>query len=361
MSTPTDSIGQALDPRRNSLNFLRLAFALFVVVGHAATLGGYHWQVQLGPARLEDIAVDGFFAISGYLIAGSALRSTTPRFLWQRLLRIMPGYWVSLLTVVFGFALVGWLHDHGGLSGYWSGPHGALFYLSNADLRVRTYDINGSPVSVPFPGAWNGSVWTLWLEFLCYLVVGALAFVKLLPRRAVVLGLFLMTWGLEWLQHFRHSGAAANELRFIPIFLAGSVLYLYRDRVRDSWKLFAAMTVAWIVVCQVGYSGNLAGPLMALPCIWLGAHLPLQKVGADHDISYGVYIYAYPVTQILALWGVARWGALPFLVLITVPTLLLAAISWKVVEAPALRLKKWSPVRRGLVDVVLQPVRRQRA
>ncbi len=134
--TSRTSIGQRFDPRRNSLNFLRLMFALVVLVGHAATLGGYSWQLSLIHSPLQDIAVNGFFAISGYLITASALRSNTVRYLWQRVLRIFPGYWVCLVTVAFGFGIVGWLHDHANLSGYFGGPDGACSWRPSViDVR----------------------------------------------------------------------------------------------------------------------------------------------------------------------------------------------------------------------------------
>ena len=340
------SIGSALDTQRNSLNALRLTFALCVVLGHSAVLGGYDWSPGLGTAGVGVIAVDAFFAISGFLIAASAMRSTTVRFLWQRALRILPGFWVCLVAVAFGFGVVGWLHSHSSLSGYFSGNDGALSYVwQNAGLHIAHFDINASPAHVPFPLYWNNSLWTLEYEFACYLILGGLALCGLLRRRAVVLALFVVSWGLAavhywWLPNLTHGG---NELRFIPIFMAGSVLYLYRDKVPDSKWLFAAVTVCWVIACFGHDSGDFAGPLLAYPCLWLGAHLPFASLGAKNDLSYGIYIYAYPVAQVLALWGINHWGPVPYLALTIAATVPLAALSWKLVEQPALRLKRWRP------------------
>jgi peptidoglycan/LPS O-acetylase OafA/YrhL len=158
-------------------------FALLVVVGHAARLGGYSWR-RLIHSPLQDIAVNGFFAISGYLITVSALRSSTVRYLWQRVLRIFPGYWVCLLVIAFGLGIVGWLHNHSTLYGYFGGSNGAVQYvIGNADLRIARYFINGSPNPVPYQGGRNGSIWTLKYEFYCYLVAGTLALVRPLRRR----------------------------------------------------------------------------------------------------------------------------------------------------------------------------------
>jgi peptidoglycan/LPS O-acetylase OafA/YrhL len=357
--TSGTSIGQRFDPRRNSLNFLRLMFALLVLVGHAATLGGYSWQLWLIHSPLEDIAVNGFFAISGYLITASALRSNTVRYLWQRVLRIFPGYWVCLVTVAFGFGIVGWLHDHANLSGYFGGPNGAVQYvLGNADLQIAHYPINGSPAHVPYQGGWNGSIWTLQWEFRCYLIVGALALVRLLRRRPLVIALLLVAWALEALQlasptHFgplRMSGVLVhlshhfNELRFVPIFLAGALVYLYKDKLPDSTVLLAAFLAFFVVGCAVSRNGgDFVGPLLAYPCIWAGAHLPFERVGAKNDLSYGIYIYAWPITQLLAVWGVNRWGPVPYVALILVATFAFATASWTLVEKQVLKMKRWSP------------------
>jgi peptidoglycan/LPS O-acetylase OafA/YrhL len=345
------SLGAALDPKRNSLNFLRLVFALFVVIGHAANLGGYKWQIYIGHTPIADVAVDGFFAISGYLIAGSAMRSNTIRFLWQRVLRIFPGFWVCLLVVAFGFGIVGWLHDHAGLSGYFGGSRGALSYIwQNFALRMTHFDINATPAHVPYPNSWDGSLWTLEWEFLCYLLVGGLALIGVLRRQLLVLVLFVASWALEAAQYQLKpnlSQAALSHgldlLRFAPIFLAGSLIYVYRDKIPDSTALFTALLVLFAIGSFAHDQGNLAGPLLAYLCIWLGAHLPMARVGARNDLSYGIYIYAFPVTQLLAIWGVNRWGDVSYLVLIVAATLVLAGLSWKLVESPALRAKKWSP------------------
>jgi peptidoglycan/LPS O-acetylase OafA/YrhL len=346
IGTNRTSIGQRFDPRKNSLNFLRLVFALLVVVGHAATLGGYSWELWLIRSPFQDIAVNGFFAISGYLITGSALRSNTVRYLWQRILRIFPGYWVCLLVTALGFGIVGWIHGHTNLNGYFGGHNGAVQYvIGNADLRVDHYSINGSPNPVPYRGVWNGSIWTLEFEFCCYLMVGALALVRMLRRRLLIVALFLVSWALEALHfalpaHFSHG----DLLRFVPIFLAGALVHLYKDKLPDSTVLLAAFLAFLVVGCAVSADGgNLAGPLFAYPCIWAGAHLPFERVGAKNDLSYGIYIYAFPISQLLALWSVNRWGAVPYVILIIAATFVFAWVSWTLVEKQALKVKRWSP------------------
>ncbi len=103
------SIEKSFDPRRNSLNFLRVALAVAVVFSHALTLGGFGSEVIGDKTTLGTAAVYGFFGISGFLIAGSATRNHVGRYLWQRCLRILPAFWVCLIVTagVFGVARLG--------------------------------------------------------------------------------------------------------------------------------------------------------------------------------------------------------------------------------------------------------------
>ena len=84
--------------------------------------------------------------------------------------------------------------------------------------------------------------------------------------------------------------------------------------------------------------------LVVYPMLWLGAHLPMQRVGATNDYSYGIYIYGFPAQQLLAVWGATRFGFLPFAALSVAAAAPFAVASWWLVEKHALRLKD---LRRG--------------
>ncbi len=104
-STPR-SLYDAILGGTNSLNFLRLSLATLVIVAHSAPLVGFNAGI-LGipvPERIGTLgewAVNMFFCISGFLIAHSAQRGTISGYVKRRALRIFPGYWVSILFVVF--------------------------------------------------------------------------------------------------------------------------------------------------------------------------------------------------------------------------------------------------------------------
>ena len=136
-------MGDGLDPRHNSLNFLRLVLAGVVLLSHAYAVGGFGNEGILHHTTAGTVAVYGFFGISGYLIAGSATAHSAGRYLWQRFLRILPAFWVSLIVVSFGFALIGWASQHHGAAGYFdqriNTPAG--FDYNNWLLDMRQFDI----------------------------------------------------------------------------------------------------------------------------------------------------------------------------------------------------------------------------
>jgi peptidoglycan/LPS O-acetylase OafA/YrhL len=354
------TIGQSFSPRHNSLNFIRLVLATIVVVDHAVGLGGFKNDpfAQFGP-----LAVYGFFGISGYLIAASAEHNTVGRYLWQRVLRIFPAFWLCLLVTAFLFGLLAWFHENPncGVSCYVHAPLGPLDYLrQNFWLRINQQSIANTLKPVPFGPAWNGSLWSLFYEFICYLLLALLAVSRVLRHRRLVAVLAAAAWGVELIFTWNMSlnaqvnifnaTDATRLFQLVPIFLFGTLLYLYRDKVPDSFWLAAASTVLVALSFVIPLDGrdrefgltltNVFAPALAYLMIWLGIHLPLYKVGSRNDYSYGIYIYGYPVTQLLAVWGVYRWGVVGFTTTVVVLTALFAVGSWWLIEKNALRLKK---------------------
>jgi peptidoglycan/LPS O-acetylase OafA/YrhL len=140
-------------------------------------------------------------------------------------------------------------------------------------------------------------------------------------------------------------------LKLGTTFMVGSVIFLFRERVPDSGWL--ALACAVVFVASLWLPGafpaialtpsDLLAPLVAYPLLWLGSHLPFQRVGARNDYSYGVYIYAFPVTVLLLIWHAQRLGELTFVVLCVAGTIPFAVGSWWFIEKRALKHKKLDP------------------
>jgi peptidoglycan/LPS O-acetylase OafA/YrhL len=357
------TIAESLDARHNSLNFLRLILALMVVVSHAAAIGGYRIPTEINGTDIAQIAVYGFFAISGYLIAGSASRNSAGRYLWQRFLRIFPAFWVCLIVTAFFFGVVAWLYHPAvpgcGITCYFNArlnnPYEYVY--RNLLLQMNQNSIAGTPTRTF--GVWNGSLWTLYFEFLCYLILMGLAIVGLLRRRRVVLIATAALWlaiavitftpSLDQRVAFSTNAFAMDILKLSVCFMVGAVIFLYRERIPDS-QLLALGCAGLLTACLYWPNGQLSPafaltksdiltPLIAYPLLWLGAHLPFQRVGRSNDYSYGIYIYGFPVAQLLVIFGVEQWGLLPYMAMSVLSTLLIAVASWWAIEKHALKLK----------------------
>src|SRR3984957_1370985 len=187
------SIGEQFDPERNALNFLRLCFALLVIFSHSIVIGGYCPETLWGHGTPGDIAVDAFFAVSGFLIAASASRNDVLRYLWQRFLRIFPAFWVCLVVTAAFFGAIVWYHANPalarrcGISCYVREPAGPVGYvLHGLGLQVHQSTIAHTLPLGYFRPVWNGSLWTLYFEFLCYLLLAAVSLIGLLRHRLAV-------------------------------------------------------------------------------------------------------------------------------------------------------------------------------
>ncbi|RYZ26164.1 MAG: acyltransferase, partial [Propionibacteriaceae bacterium] len=193
------SLAQAFDARSNALDVLRLLFATTVAVAHTMLIG-FGYQPQAGSTDFGSLAVDGFFVLSGFLVARSYLRlGSLRRYAWHRALRILPGFWACLLATALLIApLLAVLLGRPALSVF-SGEDSAWSYLrSNALLVISQFGISGMPGTGGVPDQVNGSLWTLFFEACCYAALAALGVLGVLQqRRGLVAGMCLLLWALN--------------------------------------------------------------------------------------------------------------------------------------------------------------------
>lgn len=130
-----------------------------------------------------------------------------------------------------------------------------------------------------------------------------------------------------------------------------------------SWR-WSLPAVGWLFLAAAFVDVPIFAALpLAYVCLWLGVMLPLQRVGRTNDISYGVYIYAFPVQQLLVLYGATVLGVWGFIGLATVITIPFAVASWLIVEKPAMSLKSMTlrrrtfglPPRRATAEQITPP------
>jgi peptidoglycan/LPS O-acetylase OafA/YrhL len=348
---------QAFDSRRNSLSLLRLVFAAMVLFDHSFPLGGFNggrdpmWGWTGGQESFGGLAVLGFFVISGFLVTRSFDDSPTPvSYIWKRVLRIFPGFWVCLLVTVAVFGPLAFVYEHGTLHQYVVGySDNPLRYVkNNAFLSMNQYGIDGLLGSNPWPHAFDGSLWTLIYEFKCYLGVMVLGMIGVFRHwRPAVLILSCGLWALEINQYLDPTFLKGMFLlgdpymvRLAFIFSLGMIFYLYRDKVIISNWLGALALVVFVISLKVGQYYEVGEVMWAYLCIFGAVRLPFHNVDRYGDFSYGLYIYAFLVEELLSLYGVPKWGYWPYLVISSVGAMMLAVGSWFLVERPFLRLKR---------------------
>jgi peptidoglycan/LPS O-acetylase OafA/YrhL len=355
--TGVKSLGEEFDPRNNALNAWRLTLATGVILWHSFTLTGR--EVSLAPVHqlLRDGWVDGFFAISGFLITWSWFRHPNVRkYFVARGLRILPGLWVCLIITAFVIAPIA-VGIQGGSVGKLLLSRAPFEYvLENSAVLLVKQDIGGTPSGIPAPGVWDGSLWTLVWEALCYIAIAVFGVLGLLRRRwfiptALVLALIwsaLRPWGVvadlvEARQHIDPATAAflvqAIAARFAVMFLAGAFLYQIRNVIPARWSMVALCSVIVLASSLLPNYRLLAAIPLAYALIVSGALIHHQRLRLRTDLSYGVYIYAWPIQQLLVICGLAVLNPVVFAVIATIVTVPLAAFSWFLVEKPAIGLR----------------------
>lgn len=337
---------QTLDPHHNSLNLVRLVLACTVLFAHSYTLSGNGLGPLLNNQHLGTWAVYMFLCLSGFLITGSRLRTRFGAYLTHRIARIYPGFLACLVVIAFGFAPIAYLHDRGTLDGFLTtAPTPLNFVFTNLGLNMREYGVAGTLATAPHAGSWNGSLWSLYYEFLCYLAVGGLLTIGFVRRRPLLLvPTFAVTvWAAAnpeiTLAYFGGHGEIGLLMTVLPFFFGGAALYAVRDFVPIAWWVAVPGLAAFIglVAWQGGWGPHAGAPLLTLFLLWLGKVLPCPHWIRRNDISYGCYVYAFPSQQLVVVFGGAAYGTYVHAALSVPLMVVLATASWFLVERPAMR------------------------
>ena len=356
---PAHSLGSAFDRTRNGLNIVRLGLALVVLLDHSLVLSGTA-DLQFHGVNPGLVAVFGFFGLSGFLLVGSASRQSPATYLRRRFARIFPAFWIVLVITAFVIVPAALLVADSWCGGscYLSGQDGAVSYVwRNAALWIAQPGIAGTPDGIPVSGNWNGSLWTLVFEFLCYLgllVLAAGGIIRKFERLAAVWLIAVLVGAVFTLvpvlraefTTFAHP-FLTPPLYLVPVFLTGAVIGRGMGRLPDSGVVAASCLIVYVLALMVpieapagvfGLSaGTLLAPLVVYPVVWVGCRLTLWQGLRRNDVSYGVYIYAFPVQQALLVVGVLKAGYPVYLAATLVLVALLAVGSWVLVERPAIR------------------------
>jgi peptidoglycan/LPS O-acetylase OafA/YrhL len=354
----SDTFGSILDRHRGEgpgFGILRLGLAIAILRIHAAYLsrmpiaaaavapGAPHgWT---GPSHVFFIfMVPAFFALSGFLVTGSALRlrATVP-FLTFRLLRILPAL---LVEVTLSAIVLGAIFTTLPMASYFRDPQ-FFRYFGNI-VGWIAFQLPGVFAS-NYVSIVNGNLWTLPAEFDCYLITAALMLTGLAYNRIALTAIMgVVTAALIGLNTF--SDFAVTPEQLLPhtvtyYFFVGMLAYHWRDYVFAGWGLFALSAVGGCILLSYSHTIYLAPIFVTYFTVFLGVKaLPEIKWLRTRDYSYGIYLYGYPITQALvaSIPSLRGHGILVF-ILATACTMAFAAMSWHLIERRALALKNQLP------------------
>lgn len=322
--------------RKNNFDIVRLVLASIVVLKHSYDLSENAALWPLHKTMSGYLAIEGFFAISGFLIFASYERAKS---LWDyvlnRALRILPGYWLSTiicLTIAFSTG-----HFH---VGRW-----LLANLTFANyLQPGIPDVLGG---VPL----NGALWTIKIEVMFYISVPIIVWLcRKLNRDVVLWSIFALSIAFRVGLH-RYEKISIQYPGQAAFFMLGALIYYHIDYFKAHGKVIAALgVVAYIANVLTGWFvfRPFAIPILVLSAAFL---LPQFKGPTKYgDFSYGTYILHWPIIQLIIATGLFEFH--PWLAVATVVcTLAVAAVlSWFFVEKPALALSPSKRVRREALE-----------
>lgn len=296
--------------RDNNLNLLRAVAASAVIFSHSSVLVTGVFDAE--PLRstlgmsLGDIAVDIFFVVSGLLVTGSIARKDDIRgYAMARVRRIYPALLAMLIVVNIPVGL--WLTELPWLEYLRSGELRANFVQNLLLVKRAWTGLPGVMTDAPWPHTINGSLWTLTYEVRLYIWLGAswaLARAFRNRRAAVFQGIVAATWIASYVAFLlaAHGRAGDPVPRLVLMFSSGALLHTLKERIVLDWRL-CGMAAGVLFACW--WQGSLFRPaygLLAAYLILVAAYLPsgwVRRYNAVGDYSFGLYIYAFPVQQIL--------------------------------------------------------------
>jgi peptidoglycan/LPS O-acetylase OafA/YrhL len=337
-----------LQARRNNFDVLRLVAASLVLFSHSYALtDSAEPFAGLSGWTFGEVGVVMFFAMSGFLIAKSW--SDQPRllpFAVKRGLRLFPALVVAVSVTAF---VIGPLFTTLPLASYFADPTPWLYLARCSMLITFCGTLPGVFEGNPYPDAVNGSLWTLPVEACCYAMAAALGSLGLLRRSRVLLAfavlLVLFVTPLSSISLAPAGGTTSGNLPLVIMlgatFVLGSLAYSLRARLHLSWTIGAALMALWVLTWGGGWARATGILAIAFAVLVLAFRTPawLRRLTAPGELSYGIYVYAFPVQQSVA----AIWGAIDPLLMTAIAfpvTYGLAFLSWRLVERPALALKR---------------------
>jgi len=342
--------------RSSGFDYLRLILSISVILWHSFGISygaDYEYKILTSPYRpLVSTIMPMFFALSGFLVAGSLHRTKAlTTFVGLRVIRIIPALAVE---VILSALIIGPLLTTTPISKYFFSSEWLQYFLNIfGDIH---YHLPGLFLNNPIPSVVNGQLWSVPWELNCYLALVVLSLFRL-SKTPFILGAIVILISLALftrralLFHWNFElGYGTLPPLLVLTFLAGVALYNARALVPWESPYAAAAGAAMVALSLIPGGDYFIAFPAAYTTIYLGLLNPKRLIilqGADY--SYGLFLYGYVIQQAIAQMGppTHHWW-INFSMTLPVAAAF-SAFSWNVVEKPALELRRHLPFIEGLV------------
>jgi len=341
-----------IDNKNNNFDLLRIFAALLVIFSHSFALSGFvEPKVPFTTGSYGGLGVKIFFLISGFLITMSFLRRKDFfKYIYARCLRIFPGLITVVILTVF---VLGPLVTNLSKIEYFSNPQ-TYKYFKMITLFTDPLQLPGVFNKNVYPAV-NGSLWTLQYEFMLYLIIGVIGTIGLFKIKNMPIYLYLITIFIgsqtaDLPKYFIFHSLNFNIfIDFSIYFILGACFYIYRDKINlnISSAIFCTLILLYFSFFGKGLSSGLISIIIGYLVFFLAFYFDIAKykklikLNLLGDVSYGLYIYAFPIQELVThLFGGGNMKP-SYNFFISVPlTIIMAFISWNFIEKKFLELKK---------------------
>jgi peptidoglycan/LPS O-acetylase OafA/YrhL len=327
--------------RRGIFNFIRLLAAVLVLLSHSFPLSSRGSRDDvLGSTTLGEIGVSIFFVLSGFFVYQSSMNRGFLHFIVLRIGRVIPPLILVNFTTAFLLFPVCTSSTFDSLFTIDSNGPVSYFLLNSTLIFGLQAGIKDLFVDLPYPLAVNGSLWTLPIEIKLYFLLSLIALVtKKMNSRGPFLVLFLSSYlfyFLTELQWVENRLLPASTLNLTILFLTGSLLACF-DLKWGRLKSHRAKFLAIFLIFLISFLGIDSLKPIIYACLIPALTIVPVKISKlfeffrNRDYSYGVYLWAFPVQQLIMHLSLAD-NALSLIIFSLPASLILAAISWHLVE-----------------------------
>lgn len=299
-------------PRKNGVNFIRYVFAYALIIFHYNILSGHDvfWLLQGG------YRIKAFFILTGFLTFYSYFKHPGAKeFAKRRFKRLVPSYVFTVLLCFFGCSLL----SEYSFAEYFTSSQSYRYLVANLTfLNFLGPDLPGV-FTHNESQAVNGSLWTMKIDIMFYVTVPFLYYLfRKYPKRWVLAGIFLITviYNEVFEYLYQHSGSSLYLMLKRQIggqyiyFLAGMCIYFYYQQVHSQVKwLLPVSVVVFLVGSYYDSWEYLTAFCYAVIIMELSLNAKvLSRFSEVPNVTYGLYLYHFPVVQILLHFKVNEWS-----------------------------------------------------